>query len=320
MAFEGEKAFTSTLIAVSNPKPLKAYFLAGHGEHDLESGDEKVGFLKLAALLRQNYIQVEKLTLLSTNVVPLDCNLLVIAGPVTPIPDEELKKIEAYLEQGGRMLALFNALSLNRGDTGLERILEKWNIGVTSNIIKDQDNTLTGFDMKVLAFSKHPIVNPLLQLSLHLVLPREIRKLEGKPPGADSLKVEEIAFSGPKSVVSGQPGGAGKAYPLIVAAEKGAIKGVITERGTTRMVVAGDSIFLANRQIDSAANRDFATSAANWLLDRTELLEGLGPRSIVEFRLAMTASQLRQTRWVLLGALPGGMLLIGCLVWFRRRK
>ena len=44
----------------------------------------------------------------------------------------------------------------------------------------------------------------------------------------------------------------------MVAVEKGAIKDVITERGSTRMVVVGDSLFLANHQIDSAANRDFA--------------------------------------------------------------
>ena len=30
--------------------------------------------------------------------------------------------------------------------------------------------------------------------------------------------------------------------------------------------------------IDAAANRDFAGYAVNWLLDRTVLLEGIGPR------------------------------------------
>jgi hypothetical protein len=68
-----------------------------------------------------------------------------------------------------------------------------------------------------------------------------------------------------------------------VAVEKGAIKNVITERGTSRIVVVGDSIFLANHQMDSAANRDFAGYAVNWLLDRPHLLEGLGPRPITEY-------------------------------------
>ncbi|MEI9863815.1 MAG: hypothetical protein WDN00_04525 [Limisphaerales bacterium] len=40
VAFNGEMAFTAMLLAVENPKPLKAYFLQGHGEPSLsDSGD-----------------------------------------------------------------------------------------------------------------------------------------------------------------------------------------------------------------------------------------------------------------------------------------
>ena len=86
------------------------------------------------------------------------------------------------------------------------------------------------------------------------------------------------------------------------------------------MIVVGDSFFLGNRQIESAANRDFAGYAAAWLLDRTVLLEGIGPRPVTEFRLTMTQAQQRNVRWLLLGALPGGVLALGCLVWLARRK
>jgi hypothetical protein len=106
----------------------------------------------------------------------------------------------------------------------------------------------------------------------------------------------------------------------MVAVEKGAIKDVITERGSTRMVVVGDSLFLGNLQIESAANRDFAGNALNWLLERTQLLTGLGPRPITEYRIVMTKAQLQQAQWLLLGALPGAVLLLGGLVWLRRRS
>jgi LPXTG-motif cell wall-anchored protein len=106
----------------------------------------------------------------------------------------------------------------------------------------------------------------------------------------------------------------------MVAVEKGAIKDVITERGSTRMVVTGDSIFLANHYIDSAANRAFLGCAVNWLLERTQLLEGLGPRPIEEHRIVMTNAQLHQAQWVLLAGLPGSVLVLGGLVWLRRRK
>jgi len=109
-------------------------------------------------------------------------------------------------------------------------------------------------------------------------------------------------------------------FPLIVAVEKGAIKGVVTERGTTRILVVGDSIFLANHQIYSAANSEFLSYAVNWLVDRPQLLEDIGPVPVKEYRLLMSKPQLQAAQWVLLGGMPGSALLIGALVWFRRRK
>ena len=86
------------------------------------------------------------------------------------------------------------------------------------------------------------------------------------------------------------------------------------------MVIVGDSLFLANHQIDSLANRDFASDAVNWLLERTQLLAGLGPRLVDEHTLVMTKTQLHQAQWVLLAGLPGSVLFLGGLVWLRRRK
>jgi hypothetical protein len=121
-------------------------------------------------------------------------------------------------------------------------------------------------------------------------------------------------------VIKGGPEGAKRAYPLIAAVEKGAIKDVPTERGTTRLLVAGDSVFLCNRSIHSVANRDFAALAVNWLLDRPHLLEDLGPRPVTEYRLVMTQRQLQAAEWLLLVGMPGSALFIGTLVWLRRRR
>jgi hypothetical protein len=109
-------------------------------------------------------------------------------------------------------------------------------------------------------------------------------------------------------------------FPLAVAVEKGNVKGVITERGTTRIVAVGDSIFLTNHQIESAGNRDFAHLAVNWLLERTQLMQGLGPRPVGEYRITLAAQQRHTVQWLLLGALPGAVLIFGGLVWLRRRK
>ncbi len=320
VAFEGERMFTGTLLAVTNPKPFKAYFLEGDGEHSITSDDEAVGFRKLATTLQQDYIKPEELSL-GTNSIPEDCNLLVIAGPTDRIPDPTLQKIEQYLNKGGRLFALFDIRSAQK-QTGLEELLAKWGVDVTTNIIKDPDNTTQAnlMDMKVSAFGKHPIVNPLQDLLLQLIYPRAIGKQAATAPVADAATVDVLAWSGPRSFADHNPALGHQSFPLMVAVEKGAIKGVVTERGTTRMVVTGDSIFLGNHYIDSAANRDFARYAVNWLLDRPDLLEGLPPRQINEYRLSLTHSQQQNAEWLLLGGMPAAVLVFGSLVWLRRRR
>ncbi len=319
--FEGERHFTAALMSVTSTKPFKVYFLKGHDEHSIDSDDEQFGYSKLRDLLKtESYLDLETISLLNTNhPIPPD-SLLVIAGPRTALLEPELQVIDQYLSQGGRLFVLFNALSLSHGDTGLEKILTKWGVNVSNDIVKDPENRIGEDDVIIASFSNHPVVNPLLGLRLHVILPRMISKLSSHSPTADAANVEEIAFSGPKSFLGSASNRARHAYPLIVAVEKGAVKGVSNEHGTTRILVVGDSIFLGNHQIESAANRDFATFAVNWLLDRPQLVEGIGPRPISEYRLVMTHSQLQGAQWVLLGGMPGAILLVGGVVWLRRRS
>jgi len=316
--FNGEKLFTAAILAVSSLKPFHAYYLQGHGEHPV-SGDEVSGYLKFVTILQQNYVQVEPLSLVGTNPVPMDCNLLVIAGPTTRIAAEELEKIEQYLDQGGRLFALFNSTTKGR-ESGLENIMARWGVIVGASAVVDSANSLKGDGIAVMAFSKHPAVQSLLGSRLDLIAPRTVtsRPLINAP--ADAPKVVILAASGKTAVLRDEPKGKPDQYPLAVAVEKGAPPGVVTERGSTRMVVVGDSLFLANGMIDFDANSDFARLAVNWLLDRPQFLDGIDPKPFTEFRIAMTKTQLQGVRWILLAAMPGTILLLGGLVWLRRRK
>jgi hypothetical protein len=144
--------------------------------------------------------------------------------------------------------------------------------------------------------------------------------MEWPHPPANAPQVDEIAFSSDNSVLVGDPAAPPRSYPLMVAVEQKPVAGAATPRGNTRLIVAGDSLFLGNRFIESGGNRDFVSYAANWLLDRQQLVAGIGPRPVTEFRLLLTSQQQRQLRWLLLGALPGAVLVLGWFVWFARRK
>ena len=318
--FYGEKWFTSALLSVTSPRVLKAYALERHGEHPID-GNDATGYAQFAALLGQYLISTKSISLMGTNTIPEDCQLLIIAGPQKPVLAEELEKIDHYLSQGGRLFALFNAYTA-KTDIGLEGVLAKYGIHVGHNIIVDPVNAQAASlgAVVVADFAPHPIVNPLMENAVALMQPRSISKLKSPPQAADALRVEEIAWSGTKAYSREDPAREPQKFPFIVAAEKAAPRGVITERGSCRIVVAGDSQFLNNNTIDSLANRDFAINAANWLLNRTQLLEELGPRNIIHWKIIMTRSQLQRTQWLLLAVMPGAALMLGILVWLRRRR
>lgn len=320
VAFKGEMICSALLLGVTNPKPLKASYLIGHGEHALSSGDEPTGYLKFASgVVLQNFVQIEPLSLLGTNTVPADCGVLIIAGPTKPLAETELAKIEQYLEEGGRLLMLFNYETAEK-EIGMEKLLAKWGVNVTSHKLVDEQNSLRGKDVVVRGFSKHPVVNALQASSIHVIWPREISRLESATAAADAPTVDEIALTGPGTVVDGEAASAPKPRSIAVALEKGAVKAINNGRGTTRMVVAGDSIFLGNQLLDSAANRDFQSYALNWLLDRTQLLEGPGPKKVTEFTMAMTRSQLKSANAILLLGMPAAVLLLGLIVRWQRRN
>jgi ABC-2 type transport system permease protein len=323
VAFRGEMMFSSLLLSVINPNPFKAYFLQGHGEPSLTDNGE-TGYTKFAFILGQNYIQVQPLELLGDNPVPADYNLLIIAGPRTMFSNLELQKIDQYLLQGGRLLVLLDYSSIQH-PTGIEDILKQWNVNVGTDTVRDLKNTTSssGADVTVRKFSRHPVVNPLTQSALQMILPRPVSCINRQNLSADAPKVDELAFSGPDSVLVDERGETPRSYPLMVAVEQNPVKGIANPHGGTRIVVVGDSIFLNNSVIEGGqggANRDFVGYAVNWLLDRPTLLEGVGPRPVTEFRLIMTRTQQRNARWLLLGVLPGSILTLGGLTWLRRRK
>lgn len=314
--FNGEMMFSGALLAVMNPHPAKAYFLQGHSE-PLLNDDSEGGYKNFALVLRQNYIDVEPLSLLGTNEVPMDCNLLIIAGPAVPIPDFELQKIDHYLDQGGRLFALFDARSAAR-EVGLEKILTKWGVQVQSDLAIDPEHMATGKDVVISTFTLHQAVNPVVGSGLYMIVPRPVGRITADSSSSDAPKVEEVAYTGEKSYLYTDKKQTPKRLPVLVTVDSSA-KGA-KERGLTRMLISGDSFFLANGKIDLLANRGFANAAVNWLLNRNYLLEGVGPRPVTEYRFVITQTGMKTLKWILLGLIPGGILLFGGLVWLRRRK
>jgi hypothetical protein len=336
--FTGEARFTSALAALLDGAEARACYLTGHGEHPPDSDDPLMGYAKFLRLLSaEKNLAIETLKLgAGTNEIPADCQLLIIAGPTGPFLGPELAKIEAFLQRGGRLLALLHPYAVGT-KTGLEALLQRWGIAAPPVYAGDEQfSSYTKLDVITKDFGGHPLTAPLRREggALYFPLPRVVAPMPANLMPADAPKADVLVTTSEHGFTRSniKDGNAafdpvndikGKPIPLAAASEKGGVSGIATGRGTTRVVAIGDSTMFANDTLDKpgtdAGNRDFAALTVSWLLDRPQAL-AIGPKLLHEYRLHLTGSQLRTLRWTLLAGLPGSMLLVGFVVWFRRRS
>lgn len=335
-SFKGELMFSSAIFSVLEDRKDKAYFVSGHREHSFENKERNFGYSEFAELLASKSVSLESLVLHGTNSIPADCRLLIVAGPFDPYQRGEVEKIDAYLKRGGRALFLFGYRPLLYGRPAasqLDGILSAWGVRVGASLVMDPDNTISKEDIVVSDFGDHPITRPLSAANdsrLYFSLPRPVGRLDNGAKSADAPQVTELARTGPKaytvSDVSTNRFRINPAVdrvgvvPLAVAVERGSIQGVAEDRGSTRLVVVGDPILFSNTTIGNVANKDFASLVIHWLLDRSQMLGGIEPRPLTEYRVMLSPGQFQVIRWVFLAGLPFAVLFPGLLVWARRRK
>ncbi len=317
--FAGEKLFTSAIVAVTEGRQTKVGFVVGHGEHKASDTGGQWGYSKFSNILQQKGLLLQEIPLVGTNSIPADCRLLIIAGPRTPYSRDELAKLREFVGTGGSLFTLFNFYSLQR-PTGLEKFLADYDFEIGFNQVSDSKNEQSGQGGMLLVdnLGSHPITKPILDSRLHLLLPRSVGFPEAEnddsPPG--SILAHSSDAGQAVGQIQGNKGSVereGK-IPLIAAKLH-----ANDDQPPARLVVAGDSLFLGNSAIEAGANRDFASLAVNWLLEREHLL-AIAPRTVTEYRIDLNRAEMTSITWLLLLVLPGGTLGLGLLWWRRQMK
>ena len=317
--FAGEKLFTSAIVAVTEGRQTKVGFVTGHGEHKASDTGGQWGYSKFSNILQQKGLLLQEIPLVGTNSIPADCRLLIIPGPRTPYSRDELAKLREFVGTGGSLFTLFNFYSLQR-PTGLEKFLADYDFEIGFNQVSDSKNEQSGQGGLLLVdnLGSHPITKPILDSRLHLLLPRSVGfpevENDDSPPG--SILAHSSDAGQAIGQIEGNKGSVEREGKIPLIAAK-----LHTSDGQppARLVVAGDSLFLGNSAIEAGANRDFASLAVNWLLEREHLL-AIAPRMVIEYRIELSPTEMTSVTWLLLLVLPGGTLGLGLLWWRRQMK
>ena len=317
--FVGEQLFTSAIAAVTQGRQTKVGFVIGHGEHKASDTGSQWGYSKFSNILQQKGLLLQEIPLAGTNSIPADCRLLIIAGPRTPYSRDELAKLREFVGTGGSLFTLFNFYSLQR-PTGLEKFLADYDFEIGFNQVSDSKNEQSGQGGLLLVddLGSHPITKPILGSRLQMLLPRSVGFPEAEndesPPG--SILAHSSDAGQAVGQIQGNKGSVEREGKIpLIAAKLHANDG----QPPARLVVAGDSLFLGNSAIEAGANRDFASLAVNWLLEREHLL-AIAPRTVTEYRIDLSRAEMTSITWLLLLVLPGGTLGLGLLWWRRQMK
>jgi ABC-type uncharacterized transport system involved in gliding motility auxiliary subunit len=321
-----EPGITSGLVRLLNPQEQKVYFLTGHGEHDLEAtGDSSYALVK-RMLESKNYI-VEQLSLLNAQAVPVDARLVVIAGPKQPLAENEAALLIDYLENGGGLVLMQDpqpqTQSRDQSDVLVEYLQDTWGIELGNDIVVDPNSGQSPTFAIGVEYGSSPITESLR--GYYTVLPITRSVSVGGAPSAYSKAVlvltAEQAWAetdlvgiqeDPPQVEYDPDQDVGGPVPLAASGEN--------FQTDARVVVIGDSDFVANANFTVYANSDFFANVVDWTA-RQEQIISLTPRSQTQ-RLILPP-QKTALNLVFLGTviiLPGIVLAAGIAVFLQRRK
>lgn len=338
-SFKGEEVFTSAIVDLTSGKRAKVLFTTGHGERDPD-GFGANGFRAARAQLGEN-VDVETWNPIGKTAVPDGTDLVVLAGPRTPFLPAEVAPLKAYLDRGGRMLALVDPVPQGTAlvDLGLGPLFGPFGIEVGRNVVIDLDRPVLGAGAQALFFAdygNHAIVNPLSEgkLPIYADLAASVSK-SAATNGYDVTELLETSAAGwgetdlAAAQVSKGTGDLEGPVSVAVAVSKPNAEAPSPESAGAaaagkkppvgmRLVVVGDSDLAADDYLRQEGNRAFVSNALSWLLARESSL-GIPPKKPEQVRLSLTQPQLVQV-FLLLAALPILCIVAGIVVYSKRRR
>lgn len=327
VAYASEEEITSALIRLQNPVQKTIYFLAGHGEADINASDE-AGYSNIKdALTAKNYV-VKTLNLIVSAEIPTDATVLVIAGPKKPYLAQEVELLQDYLAKGGSLIVLTDSpysplfTQVNLQADPLQRMLEAdWGIKMNSDMVVDLRTTRL-VDAVVSSYGQHPITQKMNNLAA--VFPYSRSLAAGEAPTEISLtslaitadtawgetKQETLSGSEAASYDEGEdiPG----PITLSIVAEN--------TRTEARVAVFSSSLFAANGYFAYSGNGDLMVNTVDWSVKQENLISLNKPSGTTRSLLPMT--QVVALLWMGVGIclVPALVIIGGVVAWIARRK
>jgi len=326
IAFKGEQMLTSALLELSEAEQRAVYFLQGHGEPAVGEGSP---LSLLQEYVGRQGVRVAPLNLSITGTVPADAGAVIIAGPRYDLTPASLEALRAYWQKDGRLMVLFDPeadaplLRAFLSAAGLtprnDRVLRTVQLGFATGIVRDVVGRFDPDNRVTRRLQGAEAMFPGGTCSL------ELDRNTPEMTIAPMITAEEPFWGETEYVTDGEKGvvfsaETDQAPPLVLAAmaERGGVADETVGVSSARLVVTGNSAFVADGSI-TEPNLDFVLGALNWMLDRGHLAR-VTPKPVRAFNLNLTDIETGRIAFFTMVAIPAAALLAGALVWWRRRR
>jgi hypothetical protein len=306
----------------------------GHGSEDRLIAPP-AGLDRLYLALDQQGYDVREIALATLEGVPDECAALADLGPRRAYAANEADILRRYLGRGGGLLLGYDPESVPGPEA--TALLGRLGIEVTeASVIDPLDHYGTDPEfVAVPSYTRHPITEGIALTfypgarPLYVGTPpssitlfplfgsskeSRARPLNGSKAGAPAAPAVAEAGTGP----SGTPAPGSGGPQILALALTGQWPDAAADDPPFRAVVVGDSDFLSNAYFDQVANGELGVAMIRWLA-RDNVLPNVRPARAALRMVTMTSEQMRWTFIALEIVLPLSVVLIGSVVWWRRR-
>jgi ABC-2 type transport system permease protein len=329
--FQGEAAFTSALITMSDTTHLVFYFTEGHGEKPLVN-PQPDGYTTFKDMLEKENYTDKTLNLLQDNKIPDDAAGIVILGPVKAFQPSEEALLETYLKNGGKIMVCLDLMDpVSRKvivNTGLSTLFKDFGVKVDNDLAIDETSYMPPNPSAILPqYGNHDVVQKLSDnhVPCLMVFNRGIEKIDPLLKGATSTVLLQTTDKGwgvnnvkaLKGTVSYHPGIDVKGpIPIAVASEFDLTDG---SNKKARLVVYGNSLFFSNQFASTLGNADLALNTFGWMAEQENKIS-IHPKEEDERILNISNVSNMLIIVVAIILIPLAALIAGFVVWFRRRS
>ncbi len=329
-AFADETELDRALIRLISPQQRTVYFLTGHGEPDINGADSSALSRARQTLESKNYT-VKSLNLASEHKIPEDAKAIVVAGPKSPLLDQEVALLRSYANNGGSLVVMEDPVPFTdigtQTDPLADYLKSDWGISLDNDVIVDTFSS-NFFQAIAAAYDRtHPITQ---HISTYTIMP-QARSLTLSQAAPKGVTLTGLMFTAPPSQQSVSWGETdfsslqGTNSPSFDQAAD--IVGPLTlaasgENSNThgRIVVFGNSIFATDKGFDAYANGDIFINSMDWAAQEENLLQ-ITPHQPIS-RTFNPPPQLQFIMILLTSVIviPGLVVVFGISTWVARRR